>query len=275
MIGGFSLIIYDLNQKQIKDIESLYKICNKKERLTLELIPAESKLFYIQYIDDQLICFASCIISDNNIEIRGITHPDFRRKGYFRQLIKKLKELYPERTILFPWDGKCKSARLCYEALEAKPEPAEYLLRYLVYHPFLSSFYNSIELMEESDEEYLALLHSQIFNLDIEQSRECIPYFSQAGKAYRIVWSKQTIGMYYLGQIHVSANTKTWYLYAFGILPRYRNKGLALHALEKLNHKLKEGEQISVQVSEYNKAAFQLYKKFGFSISQTLVWYVL
>lgn len=275
MTGGLFLIIYDLNKSQIKDIQTLYELCSKKERLTLEPIPKESKLFYVQYKENQLICFASCIFSDNDVEIRAMTHPDFRRNGYFQQLITELQELYPDRTILLPWNGKSQTARRCYESLGAEPEPAEYLLSYIVYHPFLSSFYNSIELMEESDQEYLADLHSHIFGEKISDSKEYIHYFSDAGKAYRIVWSGQTIGMYYLGKIHIVPNDTSWYLYGFGILPKYRGKGLALQTLQKLNHKLKEGEQLVVQVSERNHAAFQLYQKFGFSINQTLVWYVL
>ena len=85
--------------------------------------------------------------------------------------------------------GKSQTARRCYESLGAEPEPAEYLLSYIVYHPFLSSFYNSIELMEgeggggESDQEYLADLHSHIFDEKISDSKEYIHYFSDAGKA--------------------------------------------------------------------------------------------
>ena len=84
MTGGLFLIIYDLNKSQIKDIQTLYELCSKKERLTLEPIPKESKLFYVQYKENQLICFASCIFSDNDVEIRAMTHPDFRRNGYFQ-----------------------------------------------------------------------------------------------------------------------------------------------------------------------------------------------
>lgn len=269
------MIIYDLNEHQQKEIQALYELCSKKERLTLDLIPKESKLFYTQYESNQLICFASCIFSDNDIELRAITHPDFRRKGYFRQFIFELKELYPNRTILLPWDGKSKSARRCYEAMGAKAEPAEYLLSYLIYHPFLSAFYNSVELVKESNTEYLSRLHSRIFDTPLTASREYIQCFSESGDAYRILWSGQTIGMYYLGKIHISPDIKSWYLYGFGILPKYRKKGLALQTLQKLNHKLKEGEQIAVQVSEQNTAAFHLYKKFGFNINQMLVWYIL
>lgn len=269
------MFIYRLTENHQKEIKLLYELCSKTEHLSLELILEEAKFFYVQYEAAQLICFASCIFSNNDIEIRAITHPDFRRKGYFHQLITELKELYPSRSIFLPWDGKSKSARRCYETLKAKAEPAEYLLSYLVYHPFLSSFYNSIELKEEFDKNYLAQLHSRIFGSSLKDSKEYIQYFSKAGKAYRIIWSGQIIGMFYLGKIHVSPDVKSWYLYGFGILPKYRKKGLALQTLQKLNHKLKKGEQIIVQVSEQNQAAFQLYKKFGFNIRQMLVWYVL
>lgn len=55
------------------------------------------------------------------------------------------------------------------------------------------------------------------------------------------------------------------YLHHFGILPEYQGQGLSKQLIEEtLEYVRKTGNQVKLEVHSTNKAAIELYKKYGF-----------
>ncbi|MEM2093974.1 MAG: ribosomal protein S18-alanine N-acetyltransferase, partial [Candidatus Bathyarchaeia archaeon] len=69
--------------------------------------------------------------------------------------------------------------------------------------------------------------------------------------------------------------TRKGHIVSIAVLPEYRNRGIGSSLVEKAIERLKEyhATEIFLEVRVSNKAAINLYKKFGFSTSREILGY--
>lgn len=269
------IIISKLTPKQLREVSELYQICKAYEPLTLSPTPSDAQLFFLQYADKKLVNITSCICFEREAEVYGLTHPDYRKKGFFSAALTALEKKQADLLFIFPTDGYSRDAIACFKTMGASKGATEYLLTCArPYSVFSYSEAADLDVLvrEETDIEYLTSIHSQVFDYSLDASLSYISTLCRDGLLPYVILSHsgQTVGLFFLlpySGIH--------YLCSFGIIPDCRRKRMASQTLELLikTDTFPTINKLSVQVSDQNPEALALYQSFGFFTEQALTYY--
>lgn len=237
-----------LTPVQCEDIKQLADACKCTEPLTLTA-PCEDGLEYFLYYDhghlrSMLFLFFP---HETVCECCAFTHPAFRRKGYFTALLEEalnFMETYEnshgfQADFCFLSDRRSPDAAAVLQTLGATYWYEEYGMERTL-PAFLGSFQSDLIIEDAKDGLYTASLNG------------CI-----------------------IGVCMVIPNGESVYFYGFEIKEAYRRKGHGLAFLfGMLSLLAADYRRITLQVSDQNTAALSLYKKTGFTITETLSYYL-
>ena len=304
------LIIDKLNAKQRKNITALCDACCQTEpvRLTLPLpqpgIRLSGERFFLLYDLGQLMSVIHLFYPDSTVgELIGFTHPEFRGKGYFKQLLSLAADHAEEiglEQVYVIGDGNSPDAHNALTALGLEAEYAEYMLGKRLEFPLAQHAASPsqpdtltkdtlaaetpvsptadlpcrITVSECASTPLTASLFAKIFQTDIAQ---CEAYLDEICADDRIHTYVLYLNKTAIGQTQLTFMGDMAYLSGFGILPEYRRQGFGLmflHELEKLLAK-QSITQLTLQVSSQNKTALSLYRKDGFETLEALHYYPL
>ena len=227
-------VIDHLNPNQKSQIQSL------SETFPLD----DVDLFAIYEIDGVIRSAAAFIEEDEFLyECFGYTDPEYRRQGFFFELLDMSIEALPEDSeFLFYTNGNDKDCMAAIHALEAELALEEHMME-LDLSAFSAPMSSDSALtMEEAD-------------LD--------------GTLTRIYKTPY-------GIVHISVFSSYYYLYGLEIQELFRGQGHGKTLLHQVLHDLKTKNPLPLrlQVSGDNSAALSLYKKTGFQITETLFGYL-
>lgn len=236
---------------------------------------------FLLYEDDILVSFITIFAPlKHEMEICGFTDPDFRQKGYFRLLLNEvIKEakLYTINDILFVFDGKFINSNLIATGLNAKLDQTEYYLSYNFNKDDCKNIASTVVIKEVVNSNELPLvvdLEKEIFKEDegvaLALSKSVLVSNNRA--QYIGYNEKKAIGL-----INVETNKNQAIIFGFGILKKYRGKGLAKDMLCILIQELKKHKvkKISLEVDSKNPKALALYISCGFEKEKFYEYYRL
>ncbi len=276
--------VYDsLTEEQCRRITALHALCTRLEnRYVLGLVlpepdTAEEDSFYLLCEEQgQTVSFLSVFCPDGETaEDSGVSAPSFRRLGLCSSLLKTARE-----EIAFRFG----TPRLLYQCLTGDPDTEKFCAdrglsfsygEQLMEYP--SSGRRTTPLRDDgfslrpagpSDRKILISLHRVIF-----QDRE-------AGAYIDTVLADEATGSFLIlregvpaGLFHLTSGETAFYFMGLGILPAFRNQGLAKAALREAISMTPPGCRLFLQVSTANTAACRLYETMGFSVFSRMDYY--
>lgn len=216
---------------------------------------------YLLYTEEGALAAALALIflDDGFAECSAFTHPDFRRRGFFRCLLHAATEEYEDCDILFAVLESCADTMAVLAALGAEPESREYQME--------------LELEPEGtleNETYPGRPHLHISQAPAPLSGE------DATASPTTSWllyeeEKTAVGQCLITPVSPSCAC----LHHLEITAALRCQGYGSAFLSLLLPRLAASgfRKIILQVSGDNPAALALYKKTGFRLTETLSYY--
>ena len=276
-----SMTISKLNLTQHRKIKELVNLCCDLEpiRLSLPLPNAGEKLcgerFFVLYDQGVLISVLHLFYPDRTVgELIGFTHPDHRKKGYFRRLLDAAADYAEEiglEQLYVITDGNSPDGIQALIRLGLEREYTEFMLqKSLSDKPSSSS--DAYDVAEPSS--LSVSMFSEIFGAVPEECDAYVADIADDDRIHTFVFTQNEIPV---GQVQITLMDDAAYLSGFGILPAYRRQGYATLFLQKLEQLLHARgiTMLTLQVSDKNKPALSLYRKDGFQTLEALSYYPL
>lgn len=282
-----SIIAYcKVNEDIISKIRELEKQCKVHDKLnadicletSLNIDPSMNSIF-LYYEEGRLISVLSIFMpSGEEAEITACTLPEFRKKGYFKQLLKEAKrELmkYQPIDILFVCEPQSLDGVATIQKLGADLDFTEYLLRYSGETSKEIQLKRSEMILrkaEVEDIEPLIMLSQEIFEDEYEDAKSLITKSLEVTNRtqYIITLEGNPIGL-----VAVFIEDMEASIFGLGVLSNLQGQGFGREILIQLIELLKKQgiDNISLEVDSSNQNAFHLYKKCGFVVSASYDYY--
>lgn len=235
------------------------------------------------------------------IEVNGLVHPEYRRKGVFKTLSQLVISEWKRRNLdsmLLLCDRKSSSGQEFIKKTGAHYKFSEYemfleennlkslqrqkygiILRKATNEDayeiarqnkiyFNKEFENNENDLKNNDldiipiEEQVSMLNKSIILPEEEEKKGMIIYLAE--KDEKII-----------GKVNLQLISKIGGIYGLGVLPEYRGKGFGRQILTMAIEKLKEQKpmKIMLQVAAENLNALNLYRSCGFKETSTMDYY--
>ncbi len=279
-----------LNEKQRKEIKEVVQACFLYEPLERELYLENDmnyyedlNCFFLYYHQEKLISILTIYQAEEfEVEITGYTLPEYRRQGYFTELLYEAEEELLQigiDRITFAVETKGEDSKHFLRSLNAQYKKSEYILQFNVSE---SKFYDDksnhvkaelkiTELMESHIDE-VSRLSGDIFDQEVDLSKELIELAFYSDNMSSLIGVKDGR---IIGICNVSFDNHYGSIYGIGIEKSMQGKGYGKSFLELVMKYLyhKGASYIGLQVSSENKSAFNLYRNYGFMIKSQYDYY--
>ncbi len=288
----------ELNNEEYKAIKSLETICYEKQKTNLKLeldfkmhqrknsIKNKIMTEFLYYHNEILVGYLGlCNFHGTSVEVSGMVHPDFRRKGIFKKLYLLAEEEWQKicpAEVLVLCDHTSSSGLAFINNIGAEYGSSEYKM-YLNKEVPYKATNNEIILRSSTKEDgaelyrqdsiYFGLLENHV---DEKKLQEDIDEISLQVDDSAINYLAELSGVI-IGKIRISITENEGFIYGFGVLPEYRGKGygreilcLALDILKE-----KQVENIFLEVATENKKALGLYESCGFEEISVMDYFVV
>ncbi len=273
-----------LTEAQLKDIGNLSEICSKYEPLNmklnwgmLETRSNEQVYDFLCYEDKMLVGFIGLYditLKSKEIEITGMVHPDYRRKGIFKHLfslaIKRCLDIKPERILLICEHSKVPGATFII-SLGAEYSCSEYKMKF-EQHAVPDTIKRGIHLRKADSSDYDALvdLDNKSFSTDDEDTSEV------SADIYESTMVAEIKGEF-VGKIGLAKENTEGYIFGFAVKPELRGRGYGREILGLALEKFIEDnlQTVILEVAVNNKKALNLYKDCGFKETTVYDYYEL
>ena len=237
--------------------------------------------FFLYYQEGKLLGLLTVYADDEDVELSILVHPNRRRKGIARALVKSFKEetaSYPIRSVTFQTervflDGHPDLAS--HWGLVEDEETETWLGRDRTPYALDSRSDVKVLLAEPSYLDEIAQLQHQAFS-DAEETLEVSRrYITEAledsdSLLYILLKEGQVIGVC---TVDLSGNSN--YLYGLAVAEAYRGQGYGSYLAKSVVNQLiaQNDKSFQIAVEDSNVGAKRLYEKIGF-VKQTQVVYL-
>ena len=261
-----------LTKEDLFEIKTLQEVCEKegsfKLKLNFEMLKnrvENRKEDFFHYENGRLVGFLGSYGFGDKVELCGMVHPDYRRRGIFSRLLEMgLTEVDKRdtKTILLNAPTESQSAKEFLKNIPCTFSIAEYQMKW-----------QQTELSEDpaviirpastiEDLEAEIQLDVQAFGLNEHEAREFNQTIRENSSDQRLII--EAVGKT-AGKMRVSElNGEAW-IYGFAVFPLLQGKGIGRKALSKVvkmeHHK---GLPIFLEVEAMNAHALRLYESCGF-----------
>ena len=281
-----------LTTQEMAELEQLTALCNEREHLLMRLdynllaqsAPPTDDLFLF-YQDNLLAGYLLLDRYHSDIkEVSGLVHPDFRRRGIFRQLLTAAREECLSRGIqrlLFTSETTSSSGQAFMQALGAGREFAEHRM---LLHNFQPRYqFDDRLLFREAlhdDVDELALILAADFGDSKEQARQHVlhAWARPNQRFYIATYGGEDVGCAEpVGTLRVEETPQEMGIYGFFVRPEYRGRGHGRQIIEEaiLAIRKNSSQPIMLEVDTNNLTALNLYRSLGFEIERTYEYYGL
>lgn len=274
----------DFSNYQINQIRMLERLCKIYDKSSLR-VGIESlkeidgdQAFLCQHVD-QLIGFLSWYSSDGiEANINSMVHPEFRRSGIFRGLLKRATsemQMHGILTCRFRIPSNSESGIDCIRHLGASFSSSEFSMTFKGIEDSKLCFTDvNLRVAEEQDLEFLIKCLSQAFG-DLESwTRKYLSHTEEPSRITYIATDSLTpVGMIRVNYFH----TNTAIIHDFCVLPAFQGRGYGREILSRVVKLLQSQEysQIRLSVVTQNRRALNLYQSIGFDVSAESLYYVI
>ncbi|ASV69391.1 GNAT family N-acetyltransferase [Cytobacillus sp. FSL W7-1323] len=254
----------------IHEIYQLQKICEQHDDIILKLnfdmienSQTETPL-YKHSIDGQLIGFVALYPFGSKLEICGMVHPNYRRKGIFSSLFTEALPMidhYQEVLINIP--GQSHTGTTVMSAWKQPYAYTEYQMVYEGDQPTKKEQRNiHLKIAELADSTFCNRIDQLCFNLSEEDAKAINGDFNlhkQDNQLLVICDGNQRVG-----KIRLQIRNHHLWIYGFAIHPDEQGKGLGSEVLRQIIEQYEGHYSIHLEVEVQNNRALMLYKKCGF-----------
>ncbi len=269
-----------LTTKQLKEIETLQKECEKHDSIQLKLNwemlrNRETDQFdFLKYEGEVLIAFLGVYAFGSTAEVCGMVKPTARREGHFNELFNRAKvtmEHHGFKNVLLnaPASSDAAKAFLNTEGaiykftehqMHWKPQSLEASDGFTLRHATISDTDMRVKLDVEAfgvPEEDARAMESRI---DSDEDTDM----------FMIAVEDKTIG-----KVRVKREDGEAWIYGFCILPEYQGKGVGRKVLREVVKGQSElGHSVHLEVETKNAHALKLYESVGFKAVHAQDYYV-
>ncbi|MBU3158810.1 GNAT family N-acetyltransferase [Clostridium frigoris] len=293
-----------LDEEDNKAVRSLCAICYEKQKIYLKLelnykkwqrkqIKMDEPLVEFLYYENKILVgyLGVCNFGGNEVEISGMVHPDFRRRGIFRKLYLMAKEEWQKilsADVLALCDHTSISGLAFVNSIGGEYVSSEYKmclnikkLEDKLNHTQENASIIKLRLATSEDAAEIDSQTSVYFGksqkeIDGEEVKGDIENsLIQQGNnfiSYMALFKEKIIG-----KIHISIINKEGFIYGLGVLPAFRGKGYGREILLATLDILKEkgADNIFLEVATQNKNAIGLYESCGFEEISVMDYYVI
>ncbi|RDW17649.1 N-acetyltransferase [Oceanobacillus arenosus] len=261
-----------LTDKQLIEIGALQTLCETGSNFELKLNwdmlknreDSESNDFF-HYDNGVLVGFLGLYGFGNKVEICGMVHPQFRRKGIFTKLLSKAIEVCIERQydeILLNAPANSETAKKLLQLITCNYAFTEYQMKW-----------HETEIIEDKDVGIRPSISAADLQLEIQLDVSCFGFSEEEAIDYNnrirsegdqqfniIEFAGEAVG-----KIRISHEENNTWIYGFAILPEYQGNGIGRKALKKIVlEEHKKGNNIFLEVEATNDLALRLYESCGF-----------
>lgn len=279
-----------INKADYDDISRLQEICLEADKTALKLEldyklnrsmavneEAGSINEFMYYDEDRLVGYVGIgRFGGAAMEVNGMVHPDYRRRGVFKKLFSLVKDEWrrgelPEMLLLCdaaaaPGHGFIETAGAVYHHSE--------------YEMYLrgSETGNAVSarlLLRKAgngDAREISRQNSIYFDMDLAEVDEILP--EEEEKCGMHIYMAELEGKI-IGKIHLETGGSVYGIYGLGVLPEYRGQGYGREILIDGIKILKSmgDKEIMLQVYATNRNALELYRSCGFEETSTMEYY--
>ncbi len=290
-------------------LELDYKLCISKEaEENTESFMVEGVNEFMYFIEDDLIGYIGIcgfVGIGSQIEINGMVHPEYRRRGCFKTLFELVRQEFHKResrSLLLLSDHKSEAGQAFIKSTQATYKHTEYemYLNKALFENVMSQgafdrieSQNFLKLRKATNadskeiEAQNVIYFKEEFDIDIkanglidgesdsdseDQDNLIKPEEEEKrGMTIFIAYEKDQI----IGKTHIQLSEGLGGIYGLGVLPAYRGKGYGRWLLMKSVQVLLESgaDKVMLQVEANNSNALKLYQSSGFSITSTMDYY--
>lgn len=275
-----------LSEERLQQIIHLAKACEAHDgfdlssNLNVSMLQNRSleqtnDLLYFQ--DGKLVGFLGmyAIVSPKEVEISGMVHPDYRRKGIFRTLYAQAKAVCKKcgvTQILLVSNRGAKEASAFAEGVAATYQFSEYKLDYSAKAPVATDDRLLLRPATNNDFQILVEIGVSGFGDSAELMTALVtrnlsePDF----QTYLALYESEPVGM-----ITVSEEDGALFISGFCVKKGLQGKGLGRKILSQTVEILNQREHkgISLEVAVDNQNALALYQSIGFEVVSVYDYY--
>ncbi|WP_409304531.1 GNAT family N-acetyltransferase [Peribacillus sp. SCS-155] len=260
-----------LTQTQLDDIKQLQHVCEHVEDIHLKLNwdmlterkPGEKNDFF-RYAGDTLIAYIGLYEFGDVVELCGMVHPAYRRKGIFTELFyEAVKDLNRNgnKQVLLNAPSESETAKAFLRSIPCQFKITEYQMKW---KGGSHEAFEDIELRTATpdDIEFEISLDVQCFHFDEKGARDFNERVKQQPhqQSYIIEWNE-----YSVGKLRVDHTTGDAWIYSFAVLPEFQGQGIGRKTLKRiLEAESKKGMGVYLDVEAENSHALRLYESCGF-----------
>lgn len=280
----------NLDNNDYADINKLQKYCLEIDKTTLKL-EIDYKLSrtegkkgainnineFMYYNNDELIGYIGiCYFGVNAIEVNGMVHPEFRRRGVFKRLFNLVMGECIKRkaqNILLLSDNNSISGQEFIKSTGACHEHSEYEM-FLRSYPKQNIALNNVILRKASNKDAREIAYQNSIYFNNEFKEENIKMPEDEEKCGMISYMAE-VDNKIIGKVNLEVSNDVGGIFGLGVIPDYRSKGygreILIGAIEKLRSR--NSKEIMLQVAAKNNNALNLYKSCGFVETSTMDYY--
>jgi ribosomal protein S18 acetylase RimI-like enzyme len=261
-----------LSQEQLHQIKGLQEACEKDGGFQLKLNfdmlknrTGKSKEEFFHYEDGKLVGFLGSYGFGHKVELCGMVHPDYRRKGIFSKLFEMgLEEAKKQgfETILLNGPTDSQTAKEFLKNIPCTFAVAEYQMKW-----------QKTDLSENPAVTVRSSSSEEDWEAEVQLEVLCFGFSEKAAREYnqRI---RETSGEQNLiieavgktaGKMRVAeANGEAW-IYGFAVFPELQGRGIGRKALSRVvKMEDQKGFSVFLEVEAKNAHALRLYESCGF-----------
>jgi len=279
-----SIRMTDYSNQQMDQIQTLEQLCKTHDRSSLRvgiesLNAAGGDQAYLCLFRNQLIGFMSWYTSDGTeANINGMVHPEFRRQGVFKALLKHaVSEMLTHgiETCRFRIPSNSKPGIDFIKQTSAIFRTSEFSMNLNQLHANIACRSGlTLKLAEDPDLEFMVTCSSQAFGDSETWTRN---YFARTMEPERMTYIAMD-NLSPIGMIRVNyVNNDTAVIHDFCVLPSHQGRGYGREMLAGLVKLLLEQKcsTIRLGVVTENRHALNLYHSIGFEITGEANYYVI
>lgn len=232
------------------------------------------KTYYICYDSEKAVAFIALFLpTPGEAEVNAVTMPEYRRQGCFGLLLKAcLAEMQEQeiKRLVFVHEPLSTAAAAVLKKIKAKKAYSEYLMKYTGCSTKASGAVE-IKTAGINDFDTFARLNAQFFHLSAAGGRSWAENILRDSdiSAYKAEVNGEVVGICCVNNGISEAS-----IFGLGIDKIYRGKGYGREMLLGLTEILKpQQKRIILQVGSKNHTAFEMYKKYGFTVSAQQDYY--
>ncbi len=283
MINSYIKLKQNIDHHDYADINKLQKLCFEVDKTSLKL-EIDYKLSraegekgalkdineFLYYSNTELIGYIGIgYFGGVTLEVNGMVHPEFRRKGVFRRLFRLVNDEWVKRKVqnmLLLSDNNSVSGQEFIKSTEARYELTEYEML-LSRNAKQDRLQNKVALRKADNKDAREIAYQDSIYSEVEFKEEDIIMPEDDEKCGMVTYLAE-VDMKIIGKVRleVSNSNDVGGIFGLGVLPDYRGKGYGREILIGAIDKLKKtnSKDIMLQVAANNSNALNLYKSCGF-----------